>query len=132
MNRQQKKSCKRIPRLTHSLLLFFVCLLRCAEKGRDATREFEDVGHSSDARTRLNMLEIGTVRPATDAELRISRSQGSGKVEARSVTETGKELLTWVQENSWTMRRVGVLSMMGAVVIGVAVAVQRYAYRARR
>lgn len=100
--------------------------------GRDATREFEDVGHSNDARARLNTLVIGTVRPATDAELRISTSRASGKWEGEGVTERGKALLTWVQENSWTVRRVGMASVLGAVVVGVAVAVQRYAYRARR
>lgn len=38
--------------------------------GRDATREFEDVGHSDDARAQLDTLFVGNVRPATEEELR--------------------------------------------------------------
>ena len=37
--------------------------------GRDATREFEDVGHSSDARAQLADLCIGAVRAPTAEEL---------------------------------------------------------------
>lgn len=37
--------------------------------GRDATREFEDVGHSADARAQLDDLYIGDVRQATEEEL---------------------------------------------------------------
>lgn len=37
--------------------------------GRDATREFEDVGHSSDAREQLADLMIGTVRAPTEEEV---------------------------------------------------------------
>lgn len=37
--------------------------------GRDATREFEDVGHSDEARTQLEPLLVGTLRAATVEEL---------------------------------------------------------------
>lgn len=37
--------------------------------GRDATREFEDVGHSDGARRQLDDLYIGDLRDATPAEL---------------------------------------------------------------
>lgn len=37
--------------------------------GRDATREFEDVGHSDDARAQLETMLVGNVRPATQEEL---------------------------------------------------------------
>lgn len=36
--------------------------------GRDATREFEDVGHSSDAREQLAELHIGELRSPTTEE----------------------------------------------------------------
>ena len=36
--------------------------------GRDATREFEDVGHSSEARAQLENLLIGTLREPTPEE----------------------------------------------------------------
>lgn len=37
--------------------------------GRDATREFEDVGHSGEARAQLADLRIGTLREPTAAEV---------------------------------------------------------------
>jgi cytochrome b5 len=36
--------------------------------GRDATREFEDVGHSGEARSQLEDLLIGTLREPTEEE----------------------------------------------------------------
>jgi cytochrome b involved in lipid metabolism len=38
--------------------------------GRDASREFAEVGHSADARARLLELSVGTVRPDSEEELR--------------------------------------------------------------
>lgn len=37
--------------------------------GRDATREFEDVGHSGEARAQLEQLWIGNVRDPTPEEV---------------------------------------------------------------
>lgn len=37
--------------------------------GRDATREFEDVGHSGDARAQLKELFVGDLREPTEAEV---------------------------------------------------------------
>lgn len=37
--------------------------------GRDATREFEDVGHSGEARAQLADLQLGKLRDATPEEL---------------------------------------------------------------
>lgn len=37
--------------------------------GRDATREFEDVGHSNEARAQLDDLYVGDVREPTAEEL---------------------------------------------------------------
>mmetsp|Transcript_13814 Transcript_13814/g.55541 ORF Transcript_13814/g.55541 Transcript_13814/m.55541 type:complete len:143 (-) Transcript_13814:5750-6178(-) len=36
--------------------------------GRDATREFEDVGHSTEARSALKDLYVGTLREPTEEE----------------------------------------------------------------
>ncbi|KAI0562487.1 Cytochrome B5 [Gracilaria domingensis] len=78
--------------------------------GRDATREFEDVGHSSDARSQLDHLVIGTLRPATDEELRISRStvNGSGKLTGTSF-ENAEILREWINEKARSLRQVGVV-----------------------
>lgn len=43
--------------------------------GRDATREFEDVGHSTDARSELAKLFIGDLRPPTEEELAVAEEQ---------------------------------------------------------
>lgn len=103
----------------------------CVLTGRDATREFEDVGHSGDARARLDTLVIGTVRPATDEELRISRGgEGrNGKITVRSSIRA-EEALTWVQDNISTLKKVGAVGAAGAVVLGMAIMLQRYTSRA--
>lgn len=45
--------------------------------GRDATREFEDVGHSDDARRQLDELYIGDLRPPTEKEIAEAQQQQS-------------------------------------------------------
>lgn len=52
-------------------------ILACA--GGDASREFADVGHSSDAREKLDGLQIGVIREATKAELAEEASAADSK-----------------------------------------------------
>lgn len=100
--------------------------------GRDATREFEDVGHSSDARSKLEGLVIGSVRPATDEELRISRgAEGSGS-KLISVSSSREAAFAWAQDNAMTIKRIGALGMASAAVLTLAVIAHRYGSGGRR
>jgi cytochrome b5 len=47
--------------------------------GRDASREFEEVGHSGDARAKLQDLCIGSLRDATADEIRLASVIVDGK-----------------------------------------------------
>lgn len=89
------------------------------------------MGHSGDARARLDTLVIGTVRPATDEELRISRGGegATGKV-AVCNSVNAEVALAWVHDNVSTLKKVGVLGAAGAVVLGMAIMLQRYGSRA--
>lgn len=51
--------------------------------GRDATREFEDVGHSGDARAQLDELLIGDLREPTEEEL--ARAEEEAKARGDTV-----------------------------------------------
>lgn len=50
--------------------------------GRDATREFEDVGHSSDARSQLDDLFIGDLREPTAEEVEKAEEEAKSRGEA--------------------------------------------------
>lgn len=92
--------------------------------GRDATRDFEDVGHSNDARARLDSLVIGTVRPATSAELRVSLAAGEA-ANGKGAVEDGP--VSWLgRGNAGVLKTVGAASAASAAIIVLAYAVQRY------
>lgn len=105
--------------------------------GRDATREFEDVGHSGGARARLDSLVIGTVRPATNEELRISRDGGvsPGKTVCNPSSRVDA-LNAWMQENLLSMRNVGIIGVAAAALLGTALFLKRHGsgslYNSRR
>lgn len=66
--------------------------------GRDATREFEDVGHSGDARRQLEDMLIGTLREPTEEELakqaeEIARNPSLAKASGPGAISS---LLKWV------------------------------------
>ena len=46
--------------------------------GKDATEDYEDVGHSNEARKALNPLEVGELPPSEKAKLAESSSSGGG------------------------------------------------------
>lgn len=94
--------------------------------GRDATREFEDVGHSGDARAQLESLVIGTIRPASDEELRISRGAAGIAGKPSSGITNRDTVLAWAQDNVATIKKYGALGVAGATVLAFAFFVQRY------
>lgn len=85
--------------------------------GRDATREFEDVGHSAEARAQLDDLRIGDVRPATEEELKQAAEEaakrGGGALAAAAAAEGGmlKNALRW---------------LLPLVLVGVAYLLRKY------
>lgn len=95
--------------------------------GRDATREFEDVGHSGDARLQLDSLVIGSVRPATDEELRISRVGGGvGGKAAEGHRMWDGVFNGWIQDHGEAFRKTGIIALTSAVILGAAILMQRY------
>jgi cytochrome b5 len=60
--------------------------------GRDASREFEDVGHSTDARAQLKELRIGTLRDPIPEEVAKAAEEAavvaSAKVSGSSLFNT--------------------------------------------
>lgn len=98
--------------------------------GRDATREFEDVGHSGDARSRLDTLIIGTVRTSTDDELRASRA-GSGAT-GKSLEElmVSREVVyEWVKDHLNSFKRAGTIGLASVAVFAAAMFLKRYGSR---
>ncbi|CAN8073270.1 unnamed protein product [Agarophyton chilense] len=57
--------------------------------GRDATREFEDVGHSSDARAQLAELLIGDLRDPTPEEIEKAEQEKREKGENHEAQKGG-------------------------------------------
>lgn len=56
--------------------------------GRDATREFEDVGHSGEARAQLAELMVGELRDATPEELEKAEEEARLRGEALASTKS--------------------------------------------
>lgn len=54
--------------------------------GRDATREFEDVGHSGEARGQLSRLLIGELREPTEEELEKAAEESRLRGEAQKAS----------------------------------------------
>lgn len=65
--------------------------------GRDATREFEDVGHSGEARAQLEELLIGSLREPTEEEAAAAAAEAAAmpavKTAASPAAEAAKYLL---------------------------------------
>lgn len=81
-------------------------LLDCS--GRDATREFEDVGHSQEARAQLEDLVIGELREPTEEEL------ASAAEENKKVKQTSSgygDMMKW---------------LFPILLVGVAILVRKY------
>lgn len=82
------------------------------------------MGHSADARARLDTLVVGTIRAATNEELRISkRGSGTGSKVSDVGVKTAEMVYDWVQENFQTLKTVGTAS---AFVVGMAIILRRY------
>lgn len=81
--------------------------------GRDATREFEDVGHSSEARSQLNTLYIGDLRDPTEEELRLAEEEAKlrGEVNQKASGGVIVALARW---------------LLPVVLVGVAYLLRKY------
>lgn len=95
--------------------------------GRDATREFEDVGHSGDARSRLDALVIGTVRATTDDELRVAQTRRSTRSKVSGVSAAAAAAIRgMVDDNAAALLRVGAVGLTGGMVLAAALLLRRY------
>lgn len=81
--------------------------------GRDATREFEDVGHSSEARSQLSTLYIGDVRDPTEEELQLAQEEAKLRGEANQ--EKGGGMIAALAR--W---------LLPVVLVGVAYLLRKY------
>jgi cytochrome b5 len=82
--------------------------------GRDATREFEDVGHSGEARAQLNELLIGTLRDPTPDEVSAAAEEAARS--AASSKASGASL--WATIAKW---------LVPVLIVGVAFVISKYA-----
>lgn len=95
-------------------------------KGRDSTTEFEDVGHSNDARSKLDTLVIGIIRTSDD-EIRPPRpTQSKRKSTISAVTVSRAKVYDWINDNLSAFRKVGTLGFGGVFVVGTAIFIRRY------
>lgn len=84
--------------------------------GRDATREFEDVGHSQEARSQLEKLLIGDLREPTEEEL--ARAELEALQRGVNVPGVNKgDVGVWTKVARW---------LFPVVLIGVAYLLRRY------
>lgn len=82
--------------------------------GRDATREFEDVGHSGEARAQLDQLHIGSVRDPTPEEI-------------AAAADNAEHDLALAKKNSQTSVVTTVAKwLLPVVIIGVAYLLRKY------
>lgn len=81
--------------------------------GRDATREFEDVGHSGEARAELAKLLIGSLRDATPEELAAAKEASAADVAAQEAggASSAATIAKW---------------MFPIAIIGVAYLIRKY------
>lgn len=83
--------------------------------GRDATREFEDVGHSADARAMLDDYYVGDVREATDEELVKAKEEALSRGEDLSLSRSGNSLASTLAK-----------FLLPFVIAGLAYLVRKY------
>lgn len=83
--------------------------------GRDATREFEDVGHSDEARAQLDELVIGDFREPTEEELEKAKAAAEQNMEAVKPESSGTSFLTSIAK--W---------LVPIVIVGVALVLRKY------
>jgi cytochrome b5 len=84
--------------------------------GRDATREFEDVGHSGEARAQLAELLVGSLREPTEEEIAIAAEEAANDPaldKASAVTDSSvvSVIAKW---------------MLPIVIVGIAYLIRKY------
>lgn len=80
--------------------------------GRDATREFEDVGHSGEARSQLEDLLIGTLRAPTDEEKEAAAAEEALNVSTKVAGSTAAATAA-----KW---------LLPLAIVGVALLIRKY------
>ncbi|CDF35315.1 unnamed protein product [Chondrus crispus] len=84
--------------------------------GRDATREFEDVGHSGEARAQLEDLLIGTLRDPTPEETERAEDEARKSGEKPAAADAGSAMLKTIA--GW---------VLPIVLVGLAYLLRKYA-----
>lgn len=113
-------------------------------EGRDATRDFEDVGHSADARERLDKLVVGSLRAPTveereaqaaatlhggDEAARLGRAESDSRSFGKVLADRSSFLLPPGSPALKTAKAAAFTALTASAVAVVAVAVvglQRY------
>lgn len=80
------------------------------------------MGHSAEARAQLEKLIIGTVRPATDEELRLIKKSKSD-AHKRAAKGYAEDAAKWLRSNAYPIRQASVISV---VVLLAAYIAKRY------
>eukprot|EP00171_Calliarthron_tuberculosum_P015413 IDg15413t1 len=93
--------------------------------GRDATRDFEDVGHSPDANAQLERLVIGVLRPQTADELRVGKKGAASGARAgvHSPASAFAEVSSWLRANAPTLTHVAAAT---AALLAAVLVARRY------
>lgn len=104
-----------------SYIAIIQCLIRTI--GRDATRDFEDVGHSPDATAQIEQFVIGVVRQPTPQELHTSKTSSKSPERKKASSATLSDASKWISDNSTCIKQIAAAS--AAVVVAVFIA-RRY------
>lgn len=84
--------------------------------GRDATREFEDVGHSTEARSHLDELLIGFLREPTEEE----------KAEHAMNVSAGKSLHISIEKDNGSVFQSIAKYLIPLFIISIGLIIRRY------
>lgn len=87
-------------------------LIDCS--GSDATRQFEDVGHSDEARAQLKDLRVGRLREPTEEEVEKDRLERAARGEKEIKSGSGSVVESILK---WTMP---------IILIGIAYLIRKY------
>jgi hypothetical protein len=94
--------------------------------GRDASREFAEVGHSADARARLLDMAVGTIRPASEDEIGDPANASHDASIGRTRADAGRAwALNAAAATGLSRAKLGVAAG-AAVVFAIALIAHRY------
>uniref|UniRef100_A0A7S1TD50 Cytochrome b5 heme-binding domain-containing protein n=1 Tax=Compsopogon caeruleus TaxID=31354 RepID=A0A7S1TD50_9RHOD len=84
--------------------------------GKDATRGFEDVGHSNDAREEMKKLYVGKILPLTEEE-KSKLAESGTKAMSNVTTLEGNKQTLWMTLAKY---------LFPVVILGVALLIRKY------